>query len=350
MSAYADRHGKVRYRFRRTGQKPYAFKSQVGTPEFLNEYHSCLAGNTAPHILVGHSRCVEGSFDDLISRFYRSTDWVTPTESSKSTYRGIIERFRAKHGHRMVAEMKFEHVDRILAQMAGTPAAANNLRKVLSRLMEYAVRIGMASRNPVRGVRKFKTNPEGWHPWTDEEIAKFEQRHPLGTKARLALALLLYTGQRRSDVVRIGRQHIRNGKISLTQQKTRASLVLPVHSELAKAIAAMPRHEHLTFLVTSFGKPFTKEGFGNWFRDRCDEAGLSNCSAHGLRKSFTRRLVYAGLTHAQGKALTGHATDAEFNRYARHANQEQLAEEGMANLEARLAKNIGKTPKNKQKK
>jgi integrase len=237
----------------------------------------------------------------------------------------------------MVADLRYSHADAILATMAHTPAAANNLRKVLIRLMDFAVKTEMATRNPVRATRTFKTNPEGWHTWTEAEIEQFEQRHILGTKARLALALLLYTGQRRSDVVRLGRQHIRDGKITLTQQKTHSKLTLPVHSELAAAIEAMPRHEHLTFLVTSFGKPFTAAGFGNWFRDRCDEAGLPQCSAHGLRKAISRRMAEMGLSHSQGKAVTGHVTDKEFTRYSRAADQERLAEQAMANLETRLA-------------
>jgi integrase len=338
LTAYRDRHGKVRYRFRRTGQKPYSFKSKVGSPEFLNEYHACLAGEMAPSVIAGAGRATRGSFNDLISRFYRSTEWATPSASSKKSYRSVIERFRAEHGHRIVREMRYAHVDSILAQMSGTPAAANNLRKILIRLMDYAVKLEMADRNPVRGTRPYKTNPDGWHSWTEEEIEQFKKRHPLGTKPRLAFALLLNTGQRRSDVVRMGRQHLSGGKLSVVQQKTRERLRIPVGSELSKSIAAMPPSEHLTFLVTEYGRPFTAAGFGNWFRDQCNLAGLKHCSAHGLRKAFARRAAEAGLTHSQGKALTGHRTDAEFNRYSRAANQEALAETGMANLEARLAK------------
>lgn len=338
VSAYADRHGKVRYRYRRVGQKPYSFKSRPGSAEFLNEYQACLAGVSAPNLIVGEGRAVSGSFNDLITRFYRSSLWLNiPQPSSKATFRGIIERFRSKHGHRMVAELRFIHVDAILASMAQTPAAANNLRKVLIRLVDFAVQIEMTSRNVVRQTKPFRTNPSGWHAWSEDEIDLFERRHPLGTKARLAFALLLYTGQRRSDVVRLGPQHVKSGKLTFVQQKTGAELVIPIHWELARAIAAAGGG-HLNFLVTEFGKPFTAAGFGNWFRDRCDEAGLPQCSAHGLRKAFTRRVVHAGLTTAQGKALTGHVTDAEFNRYARSANQEELADAGMANLQSKLAK------------
>lgn len=342
VSAYKDRHGKLRYRFRRKGQKPYSFKSRPGSPDFINEYQACLAQITAPAIVPGSGRAAKGSFNELIARFYRSSAWATPSDSTKATYRGIIERFRNEHGHRLVAEMKFIHVDAILAARATTPAAANNLRKVLNRLLDYAVKIEMTDRNPVAATKAFTMNPDGFHTWTDAEIAKFEARHPLGTKARLALALMLYTGQRRSDAIRMGRQHIKNGKIYVQQKKTGAKLLIPLHSELKTTIDAMPPHEHLNFLVTEFGKPFTAAGFGNWFRDRCDEAGLPQCSAHGLRKAISRRMAEAGLSHSQGKAVTGHVTDKEFSRYSRAADQETLAEQAMANLESRLAKNSPK--------
>lgn len=349
VTAYNDRHGKVRHRFRRTGQKPYSFKSKVGSPEFLNEYHACLSGQVAPQVVAGKGRTVRGSFHDLIARFYLSTEWAAPSDSTRRTYRGIIERFRTEHGHRMVADLRYAHVDRILASKASTPAAANNLRKVLIRLMEFAVKTEMATRNPVRATRPYKTNPEGWHTWTEEEIAQFKARHPVGTKARLALALMLFTGQRRSDIVQMGLQHIKGGKISVCQRKTHKRLRIPIHSELRAAIDAMAPHQHLTLLVTSFGKPFTDKGFGNWFRDRCDEANLPQCSSHGLRKAISRRMAEIGLSHSQAKAITGHATDKEFSRYARAANQEALAEQAMANLEAEVAKQNRKPLKTRRK-
>ena len=339
VTASKDRHGKVRYRYRRTGQKPYSFKSPVGSADFRLEYQECLAGFAAPRVVAGEARAAKGSFDELICQFYRSSEWAKPSQSTKTTYRGIIERFRAKHGHRQVSELRFVHVDRILAQMAATPAAANNLRKILLRLMEFAIKIEMAQKNPVKATRSFPTNTDGWHAWTDAEIERFEERHPLGTMARLAFALMFYTGQRRSDVVRLGRQHVKGGKVSVSQQKTGAKLLIPVHTELAAAIKAMPKHDHLTFLVTAFGKPFSVAGFGNWFRDRCDEAGLHQCSAHGLRKAISRQMAEMGVTHSQGKSVTGHVTDKEFTRYAQAADQVILAEQAMANLERGLAKN-----------
>ena len=94
---------------------------------------------------------------------------------------------------------------------------------------------------------------------------------------------------RREDVVRLGPQHFKNGRIRYTQAKNEnrnpVHIDIPVHDDLAEAIAATSPSGHMTFLATVYAKPFTPAGFGNWFRDRCNEARLSQCSSHGLRKA-----------------------------------------------------------------
>jgi len=170
-------------------------------------------------------------------------------------------------------------------------------------------------------VARIKT--DGIHTWTEAEIAQFEERHPIGTKARLAFALLLYTAQRRSDVVGMGRRHVRNGTIAVRQQKTGTMLQIPVHPKLREALGAT-FDKHLTFLVTEFGKPFSFAGFGNC--DRCAEVGLpKECSAHGLRKAACRRLAEAGCTAHQIRAISGHASLREVERYTKAADQAELA-------------------------
>ena len=171
---------------------------------------------------------------------------------------------------------------------------------------------------------------------------QFEARHPVGTKPRLALALLLYTGQRRSDVVTMGKQHIdKNGAIHVRQHQDRRDTVDPGPCRLAgdhRGDAA----EHLTFLTTAFGKPFTAAGFGNWFREQCDVAGLPHCSAHGLRKAAARRLAEAGCTAHEIAAITGHASLREITRYTKAADQKRLAAKAMARTGNRtVLANIG---------
>lgn len=164
-----------------------------------------------------------------------------------------------------------------MAAKATKPEAANLLRKVLRAMMSHAIDIGLRADDPTRDVKAIRVKTDGYHSWTDDEISQFENRHDIGTRPRLALALLLYTGQRRSDVVGMGKQHVRNGSILVRQLKTGASLQIPIHATLAAVIAATPS-EHLTYLTTQFGKPFTAAGFDNWFRDQCNAAGLGHCS------------------------------------------------------------------------
>jgi integrase len=143
--------------------------------------------------------------------------------------------------------------------------SANGLRKALRAMMKHAVETGVRPDDPTHDVKAIRVKSDGFHSWTDEEIAQFEKRHPIGSRSRLALALLLYTGQRRSDVVRMGRQHIRDGFLHVRQMKTGAELAIPVIPELEQ-ILARTLANHLTFLTTQIGKPFTAAGFGNWFR------------------------------------------------------------------------------------
>jgi integrase len=163
-------------------------------------------------------------------------------------------------------------------------------------------------------------------------VEKFEKRYAVGTKARLALALLLYTGQRRSDVVLFGRQHVRDGALKFTQVKGRnrapKRLVLPVLPELQEIIDATPTGD-LTFLITQFGKPFTANGFGGWFRRRCDEAGLPHCSAHGLRKAGASIAAENGATESQLMAIFGWETMKEAARYTKAARQQKMARDAM---------------------
>lgn len=354
VSEFHDRHGKPRYRFRRKGQETYYFKSAPGTPAFGDEYGACMEGVAAPAIDVGADRTTPGSFNDLLARFYRSPEWLDPSDRTRAVYRGVLEAFRRDHGHRMVAELQVRHVEAILAKKADTPTAANILRKLLARLMAFAIRQGMRRDNPVTPTRPYKVRSEGFHTWAEDEIARFEARHRVGTRARLALALMLYTGQRRSDVVRMGRQHIEAGRIRVRQQKTGTLLAITVHPHLLECIAAMPA-DHLTFLTTAQGRSFSPAGFGNWFRQRCDEAGLPHCSAHGLRKAAARRLAELGLSNQLIKSVTGHKSDSEVARYTRGADQVALADQAiaalarweMANPSVRLAIDSGKRQKGK---
>src|SRR5262249_16533698 len=157
---------------------------------------------------------------------------------------------------------------------------------------------------------------------------RFENAYSVGTKERLALALLLYTGQRVSDVAKMGWQHVRGEHIAVRQEKTDTPLMLKMHPKLVSILAAVPRN-NLTFLVTERGAAYAARTLSNWFGKRCRATGLSRCTAHGLRKLALTRRANAGASTEMLKAHGGHKTSKEVERYVRAANQVSLDEQGL---------------------
>ncbi len=186
--------------------------------------------------------------------------------------------------------------------------------------------------NPVRDVKRLKCASDGFHTWTLAEVKQFQERHPVGTRARLALELLLLTGARRGDMVTLGRQHIENGMLRWVPRKTRYRRVdatyKPLLPRLVEIIEQSPTGD-MTFLVTSLGKPFSPAGFSNWFRDRCNEARLSHCSAHGLRKAGATIAAENGATEQQLMAIFDWTTPSQAAVYTRKANRKKMAEDTM---------------------
>jgi|GraSoiStandDraft_41_1057321.scaffolds.fasta_scaffold97980_2 integrase len=328
VHGFIDRHGKPRWYFRRAGFKQVRLPGLPWSPEFMAAHELALAGQPAP---IGAERVRPGTLRALAVSYFASPAFRTTRPSTQYTYRNVIDRLCVQHGDKRVALLQRDHVVKLLAARANTPRTANALRQSLRALMQHAVEIGLRADDPTRDVRKIPTaKGEGYHSWTESEIAQFEHRHPVGSRARLAFALLLYTGQRRSDVVRMGHQHIKDGGICVRQQKTGREVWIPVHEALAPIIADAAGN--LTFLLTDHGKPYTAAGFGNWFRDQCRAAGLHGCSAHGLRKAAARRLAEAGCSTHEIAAITGHASLKEVARYTEAADRKRLAQSAMAKI------------------
>lgn len=339
VTEYKDRHGKKRYRFRKAGLPSYSFRNPPGTTEFLTELH--MAQNAQKP--ESEPRFAPNTVDAVLAALYRTPKWKAMRDSSRKTYRSILERFREKNGHRDIRTITTARIDRKLADMADTPAAANNLRKSLSRMFRQAIKMGIMKHNPVDTTDAYKQVGDGFHTWTEAEIEQYEAYWPIGTRERLAQALLLYSAVRRGDMVKIGPHNRVGDRLVLTHEKNSAATSIPILPQLEAAIAPFC-DTNGTYLQTQFGKPFTSNGFGNWFRRRCDEAGLpKECSAHGLRKAMSRRLAEAGATNQEGRAVTGHKTDREFTRYAEKANRAEMADTALANVEKRLSNTKDKT-------
>jgi integrase len=329
VNAFRDRHGRLRHYFRRPGCKSVTLPGLPGSVEFMEAYQAALAGETAPRLEIGASRTKPGTVAALTVGYFNSLAFHILAPETKRTRRNILERFRAEHGEKRVALLQRPHIEKMVVAKTATPAAARNFINTVRSLLQFAVDAGTRPDNPAIGVKRVKIKTDGYRTWTEDDIAAFEARHPVGTRARLALGLLLYTGQRRSDIVQMGRQHIRDGVLHLRQHKTGAPLAIPVHPALKAVLDATP-NKHLTFLTTRGGSPFTPAGFTNWFREVCDEAGLpKGISAHGLRKAACRRLAEAGCSANVIAAISGHRSLSEVQRYTAAADQLRMAREGM---------------------
>jgi len=245
---------------------------------------------------------------------------------------GILQKAVCAHLMTRVALLQREHIVAMLNKRVATPAAANNWLRMVRMLLRFAITQGMRKDDPTLTVKSVRKTSEGHEPWPDEEIERYRAFHKLGTRARMAMEVLYATTMRRSDLVRVGRQNVRDGILSFKQKKTKVWVEIPLLQEAQQAIDAL-KHEHLTFLVTTFNKPFTANGFGNWFHDRCKEAGIKKgLSAHGLRGAGATRLANEGCTDHQIMAWGGWTTLKEVQRYTRKANRRRLAQSAAEKL------------------
>lgn len=329
---YNSRHGRPYAYYTPPRGKRIRLPLPISSPEFLAAYVAATQGQTVRRA-SSPQQGRKDDFDTLLRLYFGSSLFMRLSPSTRTNYRRVLEGFCKKHGDRPVSKFERKHAEAILGRMSHTPEAAKNLMKRLRMILNYAVDIRMIQQNPMRGMKGFISSGDGYHTWTDAEIAQFIERHPFGTKAYLALMLMLDTGQRRSDMVRMGWGDVADNCIAVRQQKTKTPLLIPISNYLEAALADLPK-EGGTFLLTEQGRSFTAAGFGNWFRERCNEAGLPHCSAHGLRKACARRMAEAGCTPHEIKAITGHKTDGEVRRYTAKSDQMHLAKSALAKLQS----------------
>jgi integrase len=332
VHAFVDRHGKARYYFRRPGYKRVPLPGLPWSPEFMSEYEGAMKGERAPRVEIGANRSRPGTVTAAVVGYFGSLAFASLADGTRRIRRQTLERFRAEHGDKGIATLARTHIERMINAKAATPGAAINFLVALRGLMRHAVAVGLRADDPTVGVRCPTFRSAGFYTWSEHDVAAFEATHPIGTQARLAFALLLYTAQRRSDVIKMGRQHVREGLVRIRQSKTGTELVIPVHPELQAVLDATPA-EHLTFLTTHGGRPFHPDVFTRWFKVQCRQSGLpARASVHGLRKAACRRLAEAGASANVIASISGHRTLREVERYTAAADQARLARQGIEAL------------------
>jgi integrase len=339
VTSYKSRHGKRYYRFRRKGYEPHTFKEPYGTKAFEREYAACLERDPRP---AGEGRTIPGSVSDAIIKYYQDNAFRDLRESTQKVYRGVLENFRGNFGSDPIRAFDAQRVAKLMNAMRQKPHAAARLRKLLRSLFIIARREKLVPYDfdPIKDTVPPKAPTGGYHRWTEGEMETFEGHHKLGTKPRLAFALLLWAAQRSGDVRCMPRRFANRQRIDMDQSKTSNDVDLPIMPELREALDAGPLGKEL-LLETKDGDPFTAKGFYNMFKKACVKAGLPHCSAHGLRKSAARRCFLSGCSDEEGMQITGHKTLTEYRRYAGIGQAKpELADSAAAKVTANRSKQL----------
>jgi integrase len=319
------RHGKYVWYFRRGPGPRVRLPGEYESAEWLAAYEAALGGAEPP------PSTASGTFRWLVERYKASAKYAGLAKETQSFRSGILDRVVVTAGDLRLSQITRAMIAEGRDRRAATPFAAINYLKVMNQLFAFGVDAGLTTDNPAKGIQRPSPTTDGHHTWTVAEVRRFQKRWPVGTRERLAMDLLLYTGLRRGDIVQIGRQHVRNGIIRYRATKNGEEIVLPVLPVLRVTIDAGPTGD-LSFLSTKRNTPWKKESFGTWFREACIEAKVPG-RAHGLRKAGATFAAENGASDQQLMAIFGWTNPEQAAVYTRTANRAKMAAMSVEMLE-----------------
>src|SRR6516225_5851473 len=322
------RHGRVVWYVRVDKGPRIRLRAEFGTPEFDAEYETAISGST---VRPRKNAPTTGMLAWLVARYRETSDWSILSVATRRQRENIFRHVLETAGDKPFARIDAVAINAGIERRAKTPAQAHHFLETMRGLFKWAKKARMVKVDPTADVDapRRKEGP-GFPAWSETDVEKYERRWPVGTRERVWLDVLLYTGLRRGDAVRLGRQHVRNGIAQLVTEKTGTIVTLPILPVLAATLAAGPCGD-LTFIVGESGQPLTKESFGNMFRDACRAAGVPG-SAHGVRKIAATRAANAGATVAQLEAIFGWSGGSMAALYTRAADRRRLSIEAMSKL------------------
>jgi integrase len=331
VNEYADRTGKLRRYFRKNGKQLGTLPGEVGSEEFMTAYAAFLAEKPTIATRSVHA----DSLAKLIIDFYGDRMFTDRKPSTRQLYRYALDPVSKEHGYRSATLMTAENAEKIIQHIGEkAPGMANLTLAVLRRVMQFAIKNKRRKDNPFQHIEAFKGGEH--HSWTDGELKQFETKWRLGTRQRLAYALLLFTGQRVGDVAKMTRGDVSEGLIRVVQEKTGTEVWIPVHPEIERALKACKVQGITNLISNRFGKPLKRAALSALMRAAIKDAGLPpRCVAHGLRKAAMRRLAEADATAKQIAAVSGHKTLKEIERYTKAADQKKLARAAIEKLQGK---------------
>ena len=354
-SPYKDRHGKERWRYRRKG-KTVSLPGAPGQPEFEEAYGAAIEGReprkaaVRPHPFAALPR----TFGAAWRLVQQSPEWaiLDPATRRNNTRwteafltTPIAEGFPDLWRDQVVADFKRRHMKGLLAAKADTPHAARNQMVAIRRMLSAALDQEWIEIDPTTAM-KWRPKYVGWRAWTDDELALFEKRWPIGSNPRLVYAIALWLGNRRGDVTRLRWDQRRTLKFAhmgenididafvVRQRKTGREWTIPIVPMLAEILDGSPVRGE-TVIVTKFGQPFTDKSITGRMRSWTKAAGMpAGCTLHGLRKSLGRILAESDASTRQIMDILGHEDIEHAELYSREAAQIRLAMDGMNKLVA----------------
>lgn len=315
--------GRMYYYYRRDGKR-IKLPNEAGTLEFMDAYHRANASfegkDAAQHMI--------GSIASLIVAYKNSTNYKQLKPRVKSLYLSVLDPFQDKYGHLSAKGVTRNFILTWRDKMSETPAKANNSITAVKAVFFFAEDRGIVLHNPTNKIKKLKVGE--WRPWTFEEIDQFYT--VASNDMKLALDLALYTGQRQGDVLTMHWNHIRDGGISVVQEKGGKRLWIPMHTKL-KDRAELTAKVSVIILTSVTKQPFKKRNLSETFKETCRKAKLpEDCVFHGLRKTACVRLAEAGCSDKEIQAITGQSLKM-IEHYTKMANQKKMALSAMAKLE-----------------
>lgn len=321
-----SRHGKVVWYVHVPDHKRIQIKGEYGTEAFMAAVDAALRGE----VVQTTGKTPKGTVAWLVTQYKQSSAWAALSPGTQEQRDNIYKSTIKTAGNWPFTELAKGNILDGRERRLATPNQANNFVKSMRYLFVWAVNAGLTDTNPTEGVKLLSVRTEGHHVWTDEEVKRYEVHWPLGSRERLALDVLLYTGLRRGDATRLGPQHVKDGVFSIQTEKGKVWVTAPLLAPLVQSIEMSPLGES-TFIAGERRKPFTKESFGNWFREACNAAGVPG-TAHGLRKTGATRAAEAGCTERELMALYGWTDEAMPSLYTKKANRATMAAAGSSKL------------------
>jgi integrase len=322
------RHGRTVW-FVRIGHGPRVrLRATYGSPEFQTEYQAAVAGK----LTTRPQAAAMGTLSWLVERYRETSAWKDLSHATRRQRENIMVGVLKTAGTTPCSQITRAHIVSGRDRRAETPAQARNFLDCVRGLFRWALDAGHVKIDPTQGV----TNPArpkggGFQVWSEDDVARYEARWPIGTKERVWLAVLLYSGLRRGDAVKLGRQHVRDGVATIRTEKTGVTVTLPILPALEEVLQAGPVGE-MTFIAGTRGLPFRKESFGTAFAKACKAAGLSGRSAHGVRKAGATRAAENGATVAELNSLFGWSGEAMSSLYTKSADRARLAKGAISKL------------------